>query len=171
MEKATFGAGCYWGTEKFFRKAFQLSSAAVGFMGGSVENPIYKNVCSGNTGHVEVCHLEFDPSTISYRDLVRHFFSFHDPTTFDRQGNDAGDQYASVIFYHNEEQKRVAEEVKRELQELLTAGKVTSFERKEVITSIRPASTFYPAHEEHQLYLEKNPGGYCNHRFRFKWDQ
>eukprot|EP00992_Anisonema_acinus_P009026 TRINITY_DN5211_c0_g1_i1.p1 TRINITY_DN5211_c0_g1~~TRINITY_DN5211_c0_g1_i1.p1 ORF type:complete len:188 (+),score=30.33 TRINITY_DN5211_c0_g1_i1:42-566(+) len=174
MELATFGAGCYWGTEKFFVKDFQkrfpgsVNRVTVGFMGGSMENPDYRSVCSGKTGHVEVAQVEFDASKARFEDLARFFFTFHDPTTLNRQGNDVGTQYASVIFYHSEEQKKSAETIKAELQTRLSAGGL-NFQASEVATEIRKADVFFPAHDEHQAYLEKNPGGYCNHGIRFQW--
>jgi len=114
-------------------------------------------VCTGTTGHVEVARVTF---TCDYGELLRFFFTFHDPTTRDRQGNDRGTQYASVIFVENDVQQRVAEETVRDLRAKLP----TTFQGTDVVTEVRDATTFYPAHEAHQRYLEKNPGGYCNHR-------
>mmetsp|Transcript_33243 Transcript_33243/g.83783 ORF Transcript_33243/g.83783 Transcript_33243/m.83783 type:complete len:280 (+) Transcript_33243:92-931(+) len=176
---AVFGAGCYWGTEAFMVREFKgaLTKTAVGFMGppGSKPNPSYHEVCSGTTGHVEVLAVEFDPAQVSYEQLVRHFFTFHDPTTKDRQGNDVGTQYASVIFVANEEQREVADKVIKELDARLAAGAIKfsrrPFANKTVTTHVADASTFYAAHEEHQRYLEANPSGYCNHGIRFKWEE
>jgi len=174
--KACFGAGCYWGTEKYFVKNFVKQNpgttvtGAVGFMGppGSKKNPGYREVCSGTTGHVEVYDMEFSPPTIeTFEKLCRFFFQFHDPTTLNRQGNDTGTQYASVIYCYSDEQVEVAKKVSDELQGYITSGKLSVFQKKQVSTDVRRATIFYPAHKEHQEYLEKNPGGYCNHRMRF----
>jgi len=178
-EAATFGAGCYWGTEKFFAKDFEkkypgsIIATAVGFMGpkGAKENPTYYEVCMGATGHVEVLQIKYDPAKCSFEDLCKFFFTFHDPTTINRQGNDRGTQYASVIFAHNDEQVKIAQKVKTELQELIDKKALTCFTDPKVATAIVPATTFYPAHEEHQLYLENNPMGYCNHGIRFEWKE
>mmetsp|Transcript_6571 Transcript_6571/g.10569 ORF Transcript_6571/g.10569 Transcript_6571/m.10569 type:complete len:151 (+) Transcript_6571:226-678(+) len=138
----------------------------------SPANPNYRQVCSGETGHVEVLHFRYDKRKVSYEQLVRYFFQFHDPTTFNKQGNDKGTQYASTIFYHNDEQKKVAEMVSEQMQDLLTDKKVpqAKYVGFKVVTKISPAKKFFPAHKEHQEYLMKNPKGYCNHRIRFKWD-
>ena len=176
--RTTLGAGCYWGTEKhvqnFGKEGGVVTRTAVGFMGpeGCKANPSYREVCSGRTGHVEVLDADFsDPKGVGrdvvYERLLRHFFMFHDPTTTNRQGNDVGTQYASVIFVHDSEQRRIAEKVKSELQELVSCGKVR-YSGKTVTTAIAGATTFYPAHRAHQDYLNKNPGGYCNHYMRFK---
>jgi peptide-methionine (S)-S-oxide reductase len=139
----------------------------------AVSNPSYEAVCRGDTGHVEVVHLQFDPSKASYEDVVRFFYTFHDPTTLNKQGNDRGTQYASAIFYHNEEQRKVAERVTQELQSKLDQKTLKfsgrPFTESKVSTAILPATTFFPAETYHQRYLEKNPGGYCNHSIRFKW--
>eukprot|EP01035_Chromulina_nebulosa_P017171 gene17171-22687_t len=174
--KACFGAGCYWGTEKFFKIDFgnkiapgSIKHGAVGFMGPETakKNPTYREVCSGTTQHVEVYDLEFNGDETTYENLVKHFFTFHDPTTKNRQGNDAGTQYASAIFYYDNKQKEIATRVKSELQSLVNSGKIR-YQGKTVETDIIPATIFYPAHDEHQAYLDKNPGGYCNHAYRFK---
>ena len=173
------GAGCYWGTEKYVVKDFQkqfpgsIANASVGFMSPHADakkNPSYREVCSGTTGHVEVLNVELSNPEEHYEELVKFFFMFHDPTTKNRQGNDVGTQYASVLFYSGDEQKEIAERVKRELQTAVDGGKVTSYQQSTVETDILPYTSFYPAHEEHQQYLMKNPSGYCNHRMRFdKW--
>lgn len=138
-------------------------------MGGRVDSPSYEDVCAGDTGHVEVAQIRFLPDRASYEELCKFFFSFHDPTTMNRQGNDRGESYASVIFVHDVEQRVVAEAVKARVQELVSGGKIAKFREGAVVTQIRDAETFYAAHDEHQLYLERNPSGYCNHSIRFKW--
>lgn len=183
-ELLTVGAGCYWGTEKWYAKDFgkdwgtdggdnPVLATAVGFMGppGTKPNPTYREVCTGSTGHVEVCQIRYDPLKTSYKDLVSHFFTFHDPTTNDRQGNDVGTQYASVIFVHSSEQRKTAETRLKKVQGALDDGKITGamYAGKTAATKIQDATTFYPAEEAHQKYLEKKPTGYCNHRRRFKW--
>jgi len=177
-EKACFGAGCYWGTEKYFRYNFQkkfpklgkISKGAVGFMGpeSAPENPSYRQVCNGDTGHVEVYNFEYYGGNEYFEALVRYFFQFHDPTTLNRQGNDRGTQYASVIYCYTDDQYEIATKVKKELQHLVSIkrlGKV--YQSSTVATDIRRSTIFYPAHEEHQDYLTINPNGYCNHRMRF----
>jgi peptide-methionine (S)-S-oxide reductase len=177
-EKACFGAGCYWGTEKYFRYNFtkkfphvgQIVNGAVGFMGppNAKPNPSYQEVCNGETGHVEVYHFEYTGGADCYEELVKYFFQFHDPTTRDRQGNDRGTQYASVIYCYSDEQMDIANRVKNDLQALLNSRKLGSvFQTSMVATDIRRATVFYPAHDEHQDYLAINPNGYCNHRIRF----
>ena len=168
----------YWGTEKFIRKDFQklfpnsVKYAAVGFMSpdkNAVKNPSYRQVCSGATGHVEVLNLELnDPTPELFEELIRFFFMFHDPTTKNRQGNDAGSQYASYIFTSDDKQAEIANRVKNELQKLIDDGKIPRYYEKNVETLIDEANEFYEAHAEHQEYLSKNPNGYCNHFYRFK---
>jgi len=175
------GAGCYWGTEKFVTKNFQkyfpdsIKSVSVGFMNpdpNGIANPSYEQVCRGKTGHVEVLNVELTRPDEHYEELIRFFFQFHDPTTLNRQGNDRGTQYASYVFVTDDEQKRVAEKVKDELQQLIDGGKLSCFAEGRVETVVGDYTTFYPAHEEHQQYLEKNPYGYCNHRVRFaEWPE
>lgn len=176
--RVTLGAGCYWGTEKHIKSEFGKSGLVtrteVGFMGprGCKANPNYREVCSGATGHVEVLDADFaDPNGVGkdvvFEQILRHFFMFHDPTTTNRQGHDVGTQYASVIYVHDSEQQRIAERVKASLQGYVAAGKVR-YNSKQVTTAIAGATTFYPAHKAHQDYLNKNPGGYCNHYMRFK---
>ncbi len=147
MEKATFGAGCFWGVEEAFRRVKGVVSTAVGYAGGKLTNPTYKDVCTDKTGHAEVIEMEFDPSKISYEELVRIFFQIHDPTTRNRQGPDVGSQYRSVIFYHSKDQKMIAERIKEEIPL--------------AVTEILPAGPFYRAEEYHQRYHEKN-GGACS---------
>lgn len=174
------GAGCYWGTEKYVVQDFQnaqhhpgsIAKARVGFMSpqaDAVASPSYRQVCSGTTGFVEVLDVDLaEPTPAAFEALVRFFFGFHDPTTLDRQGNDAGTQYASVIFCSTAEQTRIARKVKAELQELLDKKKVTTYEGGTIHTLIADYTDFYEAEEEHQEYLMKNPSGYCNHRYRFR---
>lgn len=170
--RACLGAGCYWGTEKFFKSKFpaKILNGKVGFMGPKTAaiNPSYKDVCSGVTGHVEVYDFEFSEGIETYEELIRYFFQFHDPTTLNRQGNDKGTQYASVIYAYDKNQFEIAKKVKDELQTLINNKQVTCFEYPIVSTDIRMSTTFYPANDEHQEYLEKNPRGYCNHRVRLK---
>eukprot|EP01098_Paradermamoeba_levis_P006198 TRINITY_DN2578_c0_g1_i1.p1 TRINITY_DN2578_c0_g1~~TRINITY_DN2578_c0_g1_i1.p1 ORF type:complete len:188 (+),score=65.51 TRINITY_DN2578_c0_g1_i1:80-565(+) len=155
--KATFGAGCFWGVEKLYRKNFpNLKSIHVGYLGGNQNNPSYRDVCTGKTGHAEVVQMEYDPQSIKYRDLVTFFWRIHDPTTLNKQGNDAGTQYRSAVFYHNEEQLSEAKEVMEEIKSKFKNPIVTTFE---------PASQFWKAEDYHQDYLTANPNGYCNHKF------
>ncbi len=147
MEKATFGAGCFWGVEDSFQKIKGVVSTRVGYMGGTIKNPTYKDVCTDKTGHIEVVQMTYAPSIISYEKLLEIFWSIHDPTQLDRQGPDIGTQYRSVIFYHTEEQKKIAEKSKQKQSKII---------KKEIVTEITPAKEFYPAEEYHQKYLEKN---------------
>lgn len=148
MAKATFGAGCFWGVESAFRQVPGVTDAAVGYAGGTLNNPTYQDVCTDRTGHAEVVELDFDPAQVSYENLVRVFFDIHDPTTLNRQGPDFGKQYRSVIFFHDAEQEAVARKVKDELD---AAGK---FPRK-IVTQIALAPEFYRGEEYHQRYFEK----------------
>jgi len=157
MEKATFGAGCFWGVEEAFRQVPGVTATAVGYLGGTLPNPTYRDVCSGSTGHAEVVEVEFDPERISYRQLLEIFWSNHDPTTLNRQGPDHGAQYRSAIFYHTPEQSRAAAESKAEMDR---SGRF----RRPIVTEITPASTFYRAEEYHQRYLEKRDLGSCHVR-------
>lgn len=177
QDRACFGAGCYWGTEKYLRHDFakrnkngSIRSGSVGFMGPSSApaNPSYDAVCSGRTGHVEVYDFTFSGGAAYYESLVRFLFQFHDPTTLDRQGNDAGTQYASVIYCYDQQQFDIATRVKAELQTLLDGRKLNCYSGRTVTTDIRMSTTFYAAHKEHQDYLMANPRGYCNHRVRFE---
>eukprot|EP01033_Poteriospumella_lacustris_P004287 gene4287-3060_t len=178
LEEACFGAGCYWGTEKYFKYKFMeqfehlgsIVGGKVGFMGpvDAPANPSYREVCSGTTNHVEVYHFQYSGGSAQYEALVRYFFQFHDPTTLNRQGNDKGTQYASVIYTYSDEQREIASRVKEELQGLIDCGKLKPYSSKVVETDIRDSTIFYPAHDEHQDYLTINPTGYCNHRIRFK---
>jgi peptide-methionine (S)-S-oxide reductase len=147
-KKATFGAGCFWGVQSAFSRLDGVVETAAGFMGGHVENPTYRQVCTDRTGHAEVVHLTYDPARISYEHLLEVFWSIHDPTTLNRQGPDVGTQYRSVIFYHDEEQRVKAERSRDELE------KARKFSRP-IVTQIVPAGPFYRAEEYHQHYFEK----------------
>ena len=155
--KATFAAGCFWGVEELFRKVKGVSSTMVGYTGGAFENPTYEDVCSSTTGHAEAIQVEYDPSITSYEELLMIFWSNHDPTTLNRQGPDVGEQYRSAVFYHTQEQESVAQKMKEKLQD-------EAMKRfgKEIVTEIKPVSTFYKAEEYHQKYLEKNPWRVCH---------
>jgi peptide-methionine (S)-S-oxide reductase len=148
QEKANFAAGCFWGVEETFRKLKGVISTSVGYMGGNLDNPTYEDVCTGRTGHAEAVEILFDPRLISYQQLLKVFWENHDPTTLNRQGPDIGEQYRSVIFYHNEEQKRLAQASKEKLQK---SGRY----RNDIVTQIVPATTFYKAEDYHQQYLAK----------------
>ncbi len=154
MEKATFGAGCFWGVEEMFRNIKGVSSATSGYAGGTMENPSYEDVCRHETGHAEVVEVEFDPGQVSYEQLLDVFWSNHDPTTRDRQGPDVGSQYRSVVFYHSPEQQQAAQAKKEELDQ---SGRF----RRPIVTQIEPAPTFYRAEEYHQRYLEKHGRSHC----------
>ncbi|MBA3963871.1 MAG: peptide-methionine (S)-S-oxide reductase MsrA [Chthoniobacterales bacterium] len=154
IEKATFGAGCFWGVEEMFRNVKGVSSATSGYAGGATENPSYEDVCSHDTGHAEVVEVEFDPAQVTYEKLLDLFWANHDPTTRNRQGPDVGSQYRSVVFYHSPEQKAAAE---AKLAELEKAGKF----RRPIVTQIEPAPTFYRAEDYHQQYLRKHGRSHC----------
>lgn len=149
MSKAIFAAGCFWGVEHAFRQTEGVKDAVSGYTGGHTENPTYRDVCGGATGHAEAVEVTYDPERVSYEDLVRKFFALHDPTQMNRQGPDVGTQYRSGIFYATDEECEIAEKVKEEL-----APKYA----QPIATEITKASTFYPAEEYHQRYFEKNPG-------------
>ena len=146
--KATFAAGCFWGVEYKFRQVEGVISTRVGYSGGKIENPIYMQVCSDKTGHAEAVEIIFDPLVVSYSSLLERFFEFHDPTQLNKQGPDVGSQYRSVVFYHDEEQKKAALETIKKLQE---SGRF----RKPIVTQVVPASVFYQAEDYHQQYYEK----------------
>lgn len=152
MEKAIFAAGCFWGVEDFFIDLPGVVSTRVGYTGGIVENPDYRLVCTGDTGHAEAVEIEYDPDRTSYKKLVELFWECHDPTQLNRQGPDFGTQYRSAIFYHSDEQRCLAEE-SREL--LNQSGRL----RRSVATEIVPADIFWEAEEYHQKYHKKNGGG------------
>lgn len=153
-ELATFGAGCFWGVEEDFRHIPGVLSTAVGYSGGTMVNPTYRDVCTGSTGHAEVVQIEFDPSVVGYETLVEAFFRLHNPTTMNRQGPDVGTQYRSAIFTHSPEQAEIAQKVKDRLTE------AKAFPRP-IVTEITPASPFYRAEEYHQLYLAKRGQKSC----------
>jgi peptide-methionine (S)-S-oxide reductase len=155
LETATFGSGCFWCTEAIFQNVEGVEKVESGYMGGHVKNPTYKEVCSGLTGHAEVLQVTYNPTEISYPELLEVFWKTHDPTTLNRQGADVGTQYRSAIFYHNDEQKRLAEKYKQEL----TAAK--AFDQP-IVTEINPASVFYKAEDYHQNYFNLNGDApYC----------
>lgn len=154
-EYATLGGGCFWCIEAVFSEVRGIHTAISGYSGGTVKNPTYREVTSGRTGHAEVVQLEFDPEVISYRDILTIFFHLHDPTTLNRQGADVGTQYRSVIFYHNEEQEKVAHEVFREIDR-------SDLWDNPLVTEISPLQEFYRAEDYHQDYYANNPNQpYC----------
>ena len=155
MQKAIFGAGCFWGVELTFSKIEGVKSTAVGYCGGSVTDPTYEIVCAGQSGHAEVVLVEFDPDKVSYNNLLDTFWSLHDPTTLNRQGPDIGTQYRSVIFFQDEDQAVVAKTSKEKLQE---SGRFIN----DIVTEIVPAAEFYRAEEYHQKYLEARGLGNCH---------
>ncbi len=148
MEKATFAAGCFWGVEAAFREVKGVTSTQVGYSGGSREDPTYEEVCTGETGHAEAVQVEYDPSRVSYDELLAVFWEIHDPTTLNRQGPDVGAQYRSAIFFHDAEQETAARASKEKLH---GSGRF----KGEIVTEITPASTFHRAEDYHQQYLEK----------------
>lgn len=153
MEQAILGGGCFWCMEPVFTALNGVQSVRPGFCGGHVDNPSYEQVCQQDTGHVEVISIEFDPNQVDYKTLLEVFFGTHDPTTLNRQGNDVGPQYASVIFYLNESQQKIAQQVLNDTQPI--------FDNK-ICTRIEPAGTFWPAEQLHERYFELNPEqGYC----------
>jgi peptide-methionine (S)-S-oxide reductase len=154
MEKATFAAGCFWGVEETFRQIHGVSATAVGYSGGTFDKPTYEDVCTDRTGHAEAVEVEYDPSLVSYEQLLDVFWNNHDPTTMNRQGPDHGSQYRSVIFYHNPAQHAAAVASKEKLEK---SGKF----RQPIVTQIVPASTFWRAEEYHQRYLQKRGMGSC----------
>ena len=149
VEKATFGAGCFWGVEANFREVEGVIDATSGYLGGTLRNPTYKDVCRGNTGHAEVVQVTYDPARVSYEKLLEVFWNMHDPTTPNRQGPDVGAQYRSAIFFHSPQQEAVARASKAKLE-------VSHRFHRPIVTEVTPASEFYPAEEYHQRYLEKN---------------
>ena len=154
-----FAGGCFWGVEELIRKLPGVTATEVGYTGGTVPNPTYEVMTTGSTGHAEAVRVVFDPRKLSYGDLLRYFFKLHDPTTPNRQGNDRGTQYRSVIFYASPEQKEVADKV---INEVNASGKWGA----PVVTQVVAASTWYPAEDYHQDYLQKNPNGYTCHYLR-----
>ncbi len=159
---ATLGNGCFWCTEAIFQQVKGVISVTSGYSGGHVENPSYKQVCTGTTGAAECLHIEYDPAQISFEELLEIFWQTHDPTTLNRQGADTGTQYRSVIFYHNEEQKEIAEKYKTQLDK-------SGVFANPIVTTLEPVTVFYPAEAYHQDYYNSNTGqGYCQFVIRPK---
>ncbi|MCB8999029.1 MAG: peptide-methionine (S)-S-oxide reductase MsrA [Bacteroidales bacterium] len=157
LEIATLGSGCFWCSEAVFENLKGVISVESGYSGGFVKNPSYREVCNGTTGHAEVVQIKFDPAQISYKQILEVFFSIHDPTSMNKQGADEGTQYRSVIFYHNPEQKKIAEEL---IAELSAKGKY----QKPIVTQIDPFTAFYKAEDYHQDYFSRNPNAsYCSY--------
>jgi peptide-methionine (S)-S-oxide reductase len=155
LQKATFGAGCFWGVEAAYRQIKGVVSTAVGYAGGTLENPTYRDVCTDKTGHAEVVEVTYDPARVSYEDLLNVFWENHDPTQLNRQGPDIGTQYRSVIFFHTPEQQAAAVASKEQRER---SGRY----KKPIVTEIAPAPTFYMAEEYHQQYLEKRGLSSCH---------
>lgn len=153
MEKATFAAGCFWGVEAAFRQIEGVTDAKVGYTGGTLKDPSYRDVCTGRTGHAEAVEVAFDPARVSYEELLEAFWKMHDPTTLNRQGPDVGTQYRSAIFYHSPAQEAAARASKEKAQAGL---------RKSIATELTAASVFYPAEEYHQRYFEKQGISSCH---------
>jgi peptide-methionine (S)-S-oxide reductase len=157
-EKATFAGGCFWGVEELIRKIDGVIDTTVGYTGGALANPTYEDLKTGSTGHAEAIEVEFDPAKVSYAKILDHFFSLHDPTTSNRQGNDVGSQYRSAIFVHDDAQRKAAEEAKQRAQ---------SKWEKPIVTEIVEAKEFWPAEGYHQDYLQRLPWGYNCHYVRY----
>jgi peptide-methionine (S)-S-oxide reductase len=165
LDTTTFGAGCFWCVESIFQNVTGVESVTSGYMGGHIENPTYEDVCTGKSGHAEVCKIIYDKNKVSYPELLEIFWSTHDPTTLNRQGSDAGTQYRSVIFYHTDEQKKYAQEYKKKID---TSG---MYDRP-IVTEISPADKFYPAEKYHQNYYNLNRDKpYCTFVIRPKLDK
>jgi peptide-methionine (S)-S-oxide reductase len=157
QETATLGGGCFWCLEAVFQEMEGVTGVVSGYMGGHLDNPTYHDVCTGRTGHVEIVQVTFDTGVTSYREILEVFLAIHDPTSKDRQGNDAGPQYRSVIFYHDEQQRMVAQELIRELD----AEGIFS---RPIVTEVRRVTTFFPAEDYHQEYFRNNPQQpYCSY--------
>lgn len=164
-DTATFGAGCFWCVEAVFQEIKGVIKVTSGYSGGNIKNPGYKEVCTGLTGHAEVCQIVYNPNEVSFKELLEAFWQTHDPTTLNRQGNDAGTQYRSVIFYHNESQRHLAEMYKDEL------NKSGAFD-KPIVTAINPYINFYPAEDYHQNYYNQNGDApYCQYVIKPKVDK
>lgn len=155
LQKATFGAGCFWGVEAAYRQVKGVTSTAVGYEGGTFENPSYRDVCTDRTGHAEVVEVTYDPARVSYDELLKVFWENHNPTQLNRQGPDVGTQYRSVIFFHTPEQQAAAAATKEELER-------SGHYKKPIVTQIVPAATFYKAEDYHQQYLEKRGLATCH---------
>jgi len=165
LDTATFGAGCFWCVEAVFQNLKGVHSVVSGYAGGTVRNPTYEDVCSGSTGHAEVCQIAYDPKQVTYPELLEVFWKTHDPTTLNRQGNDAGTQYRSAIFYHNQEQKNLAEHYRKELDSS------KAFDGP-IVTEIVPLTNFYKAEDYHQNYFnEHGAQPYCLFIIRPKVDK
>ena len=165
MQEATLGAGCFWCIEAIFQSLDGVESVISGYSGGKISNPTYREVCSGLTGHAEVARIKFDPEKISFKELLEVFWQTHDPTTLNQQGADVGTQYRSVVFYHNVEQKSIAEHYKKELDES------EAFDQA-IVTEISELKSFYEAEDYHQNYFLNNPGQpYCSMVIRPKIDK
>ena len=155
MEQAVFGGGCFWCTEAVFQNLKGVTKVVSGYMGGHHPNPSYEDICKGTTGHAEIIRIEFNPEQISFEDLLLVFFKTHDPTTLNQQGNDIGDQYRSVVFYENQEQKLAAENMIDSLEKEMVFD-------KPIVTEVKPVSMFYSAEDYHQNYYNNNPNkSYC----------
>lgn len=155
LEIATFGGGCFWCTEAIYERVIGVQKVESGYSGGDVANPDYKLVCSGTTGHAEVVQITFDPEKVTFLELLEIFFKTHDPTTLNRQGADVGTQYRSIVLYHNEQQKRTAQQVIQQLNS-------EHIWKDPIVTQVEPFKVFYPAEDYHQEYYENNPNqGYC----------
>ena len=160
-ETATLAAGCFWGTEEFFRKVPGVLETRVGYTGGQLKNPSYEDTSAGTTGHAESVEIKFDPAKVDYAQLLTLFFKMHDPTTLNRQGNDVGSQYRSAVFFHGEKQRATAQALMAKIDRSGAWG-------AKLTTELAPAGVFYPAEAYHQHYLVKHPGGYDNHYLRHK---
>ncbi|MDF1501023.1 MAG: peptide-methionine (S)-S-oxide reductase MsrA [Anaerolineales bacterium] len=155
VEKATLGGGCFWCLEPVYNDLIGVEQVEVGYAGGDIPDPTYRAVCSGTTGHAEVAQITFDPQEISFRELLEVFFSIHDPTTLNRQGADVGTQYRSVIFYHDDQQRQIA-------QEAIDSIDAESIWGRQIVTELSPLDAYYPAEDYHQGYYQNNPGQpYC----------
>jgi methionine-S-sulfoxide reductase len=155
VETITFGSGCFWCTEAVFQNVRGVKSAVSGYSGGHTADPTYEQICTGTTGHAEVVQVTYDPREVAFEDLVQVFWRTHDPTTLNRQGNDVGTQYRSAIFFHNDRQREIAEQYKKQLDDSYAFG-------APIVTEIKPFEKFYPAEKYHQRYYELNPNqGYC----------
>jgi peptide-methionine (S)-S-oxide reductase len=165
LKTATFGAGCFWCTEAVFLNLNGVTKVVSGYSGGKVKNPTYREVCSGLTGHAEVTQITYDPKLISYADLLEVFWNTHDPTTLNKQGADEGTQYRSAVFYANDEEKKIAEDYKKQLD-------ASHVFKNPIVTEISPLINFYPAEDYHQNYYALNPNqGYCQYVIRPKVDK
>ena len=162
LQVATLGSGCFWCTEAFFLKLNGVESVVSGYSGGKVKNPSYREICTGLTGHAEVIQVKFNPKLISYEEILEVFWNTHDPTTLNKQGADEGTQYRSAVFYHSDEQKKIADQYKSQLEK-------SGVYKNRIVTEITPFTVFYPAEDYHQNYYALNPNqGYCQYVIRPK---